>query len=180
MTRQQELGAVLEQIEGLAKRARELVEELPETGPSGKGATKRRPIVGDTVKIVRDEDIEPRGMVGRVGRILMDDESGTPYRVQFDDGSTSWFYESDVELVEEEPPQQPTFKVGDLVRLVQEVGRVGPPIGTIGVIRVDDGRHSYLRYGVEFPLTFRGGHSLFGRIEELNGYFVDALHIERA
>ena len=70
---------------------------------------KKRPKVGDKVRVCRSGFRVPHGSVGH---IIKDDHSSVPFLVSFD-GSHLWMAESQVELIE----ATHQLKVGDTVRI---------------------------------------------------------------
>lgn len=80
-----------------------------------------RPTTGDKVKIISLPDsIDDRAdLIGEIGEIVIDDHTAQPYCIRVNTESF-WFYEHNVELVEEAPaPQKPKrqLKPGDKVRV---------------------------------------------------------------
>jgi hypothetical protein len=63
---------------------------------SGAGA---RPRVGATVMVLSASDSSTRPYVGQTGRLLEDDDSGRPFKVEFDDGNEWWFKEGELQKV---------------------------------------------------------------------------------
>jgi hypothetical protein len=53
--------------------------------------------VGDTVKVITRQMVH----TSQTGKIIKIDPPYWPYRVQFDDGSRSWFEREDLEKVKE-------------------------------------------------------------------------------
>lgn len=68
---------------------------------------QRRPVVGDKVRAL--EGCGYRGIVGQVGVIVQDDCSNIPFYVKFDGGSSLWFHEHQVELVDPTHEADPPF-----------------------------------------------------------------------
>ena len=55
--------------------------------------------VSDTVLVLSASDRETRPYVGATGRLVEDDQSRRPFKVEFDDGQELWFRESELERV---------------------------------------------------------------------------------
>lgn len=70
----------------------ELIEDAP----------KRRPTVGDRVRVGVDMDLS---LEGKEGVIEQDDRSDVPYKVNLGNGMTPWLRQSDVEIIDE--PKDP-------------------------------------------------------------------------
>jgi hypothetical protein len=58
-----------------------------------------RPQVGATVLVLSASDSSTRPYVGQTGRLLEDDDSGRPFKVEFDDGNTWWFKDGELQKV---------------------------------------------------------------------------------
>jgi transcription antitermination factor NusG len=137
---------------------------------------KRRPTVGDKVRVV---DSNGGHLLGSIGEIIKDDHSGIPFYICFADGSTKWACENRVELVTEEAKVVATvlpFKVGDKVKVlsgeagIAHVGEVGEIFEIYGShmpyrIRFADGKTRWVRVGqielvIETPLGKRAGEMI--------------------
>lgn len=76
---------------------------------------KRRPELGDWVRLLPTVYTYPKGSVGE---IITDDHSSIPFKVRFANGGCLWLYEESVELVKPNPTKSTReLKVGDTVRI---------------------------------------------------------------
>jgi len=72
--------------------------ELVAAGPLPAGSRRRRPVVGDVVRLAAGQ---PNGRVlraGEPGTVLQDDRSDQPFLVRGPRGDDCWFKETEVEL----------------------------------------------------------------------------------
>ena len=61
------------------------------------GGAGARPQVGDTVMVLSASDSATKPTVGKTGRLLEDDNSGRPFKVEFSDGEKWWFKEGELQ-----------------------------------------------------------------------------------
>ena len=71
----------------------------PTVARVGDDSAGGRPQVGATVLVLSASDSSTRSYVGQTGRLLEDDKSGRPFKVEFDDGNTWWFKEGELQKV---------------------------------------------------------------------------------
>ena len=71
-----------------------------EAGEGGGRKPNKRPEEGDTVTIVSAKDEAAAPYIGRVGKIIEDDETDQPFNVDFGMDDTWWFHENEVEVSE--------------------------------------------------------------------------------
>ena len=71
----------------------------PTVARVGDDSAGGRPQVGATVLVLSASDSSTRSYVGQTGRLLEDDKSGRPFKVEFDDGNKWWFKEGELQKV---------------------------------------------------------------------------------
>ncbi|KOO26944.1 gtp-binding protein [Chrysochromulina tobinii] len=71
----------------------------PTVARVGDDSAGGRPQVGATVLVLSASDSSTRSYVGQTGRLLEDDKSGRPFKVEFGDGNKWWFKEGELQKV---------------------------------------------------------------------------------
>jgi len=71
----------------------------PTVARVGDDSAGGRPQVGATVLVLSASDSSTRSYVGQTGRLLEDDKTGRPFKVEFGDGNKWWFKEGELQKV---------------------------------------------------------------------------------
>jgi hypothetical protein len=93
------------------------------------------------VLVLSASDSSTRSYVGQTGRLLEDDKTGRPFKVEFGDGNEWWFKEGELQKVGSKSVPQPSTVAGSRPRVGQSVRVVDGAYrkGQTGTLIEDDG-----------------------------------------